>query len=168
MTGPLILRGTVTKNGVMNRTATVTVWRWVVHKRTGKRLQLSKKYLTHDPDNMLKMEDEVQIINCPPVSARKRFALKEIMDSPELKRESIRKGADYQKALTVLNNRREVLESKRRALKEREKLKEMEEARSERIESERRRGEEKKALREKTPFVLAAEAALKENAPRVV
>lgn len=117
---------------------------------------------------VLKLEDEVQIINCPPVSARKRFALKDIVDSPELKRESIRKGADYQIALTALNNRRQVLESKRKAQKAQEELKEMKEAHSERIESERRRGEEKKALRAKTPFVLAAAAALKENAPRVV
>jgi ribosomal protein S17 len=34
--GPMQLKGIVTKVGFMNKTATVTVTRQVVHKRTGK------------------------------------------------------------------------------------------------------------------------------------
>ena len=33
---PMTLRGIVTKVGVMRKTATVTVSRWVVHEQTGK------------------------------------------------------------------------------------------------------------------------------------
>jgi len=33
---PMTLKGIVTKVGVMRRTATVTVSRWVIHKQTGK------------------------------------------------------------------------------------------------------------------------------------
>jgi len=63
----MTLKGIVTKAGVMRKTATVTVSRWVIHKQTGKvrtalwsslrrvltkgylqRIERSKKYLTHD------------------------------------------------------------------------------------------------------------------------
>ncbi|KAI5115268.1 hypothetical protein M0805_001637 [Coniferiporia weirii] len=83
---PLILQGIVTKVGYMNKTATVTVSRWATHPRTLKRFERSKKYLTHDPENKLRMDDVVAIQNCPPVSARKRFALYKIMSSPETER----------------------------------------------------------------------------------
>ncbi|KIJ22596.1 hypothetical protein M422DRAFT_196989, partial [Sphaerobolus stellatus SS14] len=75
--------GLVTKVGCMNKTATVTVSRWAEHPKTQKRIVRSKKYLTHDPENALKIGDEVLIRNCPPVSARKRFALEKIIRSPE-------------------------------------------------------------------------------------
>lgn len=68
---PMTLKGIVTKVGVMKKTATVTVPRWVIHKQTGKvratscanlrrvsnqryllqRIERSKKYLTHDQDD---------------------------------------------------------------------------------------------------------------------
>ncbi|KAL5534923.1 hypothetical protein ACEPAF_3013 [Sanghuangporus sanghuang] len=84
---PLLLQGIVTKVGFMNKTATVTVSRWVTHPRTQKRLERSKKYLTHDPNNELRMADEVTIQNCPPVSARKRFRLYKVLYSPDKARE---------------------------------------------------------------------------------
>lgn len=34
------------------------------------------------------MEDKVIIINCPPVSARKRFALHKILKSPDAERDA--------------------------------------------------------------------------------
>jgi len=79
----MTLTGIVTKVGVMNKTATVMVSRWVVHKATGKRLERSKKYLTHDESNSLRINDKVMIRNCPPISARKRFTLEHIVRSPE-------------------------------------------------------------------------------------
>ncbi|TFY71769.1 hypothetical protein EVG20_g1227 [Dentipellis fragilis] len=81
------LSGLVTKVGFMNKTATVTVSRWVVHKQTGKRLIRSKKFLVHDEMNQLRMEDSVLIQNCPPISARKRFTLRKVTSSPEAERE---------------------------------------------------------------------------------
>ncbi|KIJ28883.1 hypothetical protein M422DRAFT_189151 [Sphaerobolus stellatus SS14] len=83
---PLSLKGLVTKVGCMNKTATVTVSRWAEHPKTQKRIVRSKKYLTHDPENesiTLKIGDEVLIRNCPPVSARKRFALEKIIRNPK-------------------------------------------------------------------------------------
>ncbi|EUC56519.1 30S ribosomal protein S17 [Rhizoctonia solani AG-3 Rhs1AP] len=76
---PMILKGIVTKAGFMAKTATVTVTRMVEHPRTHKVIASSKKYLTHDPKNELKKDDECLIQNCPPVSARKRFALLSIV-----------------------------------------------------------------------------------------
>jgi len=80
----MTLIGKVTKVGVMAKTATVTVSRFVEHPRTHKRIIRSKKYLTHDPQNILKLDDRVLIKNVPPISARKRFALEKVIsDTPK-------------------------------------------------------------------------------------
>ncbi|KAH9911855.1 uncharacterized protein B0H18DRAFT_961574 [Fomitopsis serialis] len=92
---PMAFTGLVTKVGCMNKTATVTVSRFVLHPRVGKRLEKTKKYLTHDENNRLtavpypelRHGDLVLIRNCPPISARKRFALERIIQSPERERE---------------------------------------------------------------------------------
>ncbi|KAF8213166.1 nucleic acid-binding protein [Mycena galopus ATCC 62051] len=70
----------------MNKTATVLVSRWAIHKPTGKRLERTKKYLTHDDGNKLRKDDIVVIRNCPPVSKLKRFKLETILHSPERER----------------------------------------------------------------------------------
>ncbi|KAF7339567.1 Polyamine transporter 1 [Mycena sanguinolenta] len=90
---PLALRGVVTKVGFMNKTATVLVSRWAVHKATGKRLERSKKYQTHDEFNQLRKDDIVVIRNCPPVSKLKRFRLEAVLHSPEAERELQRANA---------------------------------------------------------------------------
>ncbi|KAF9455038.1 hypothetical protein P691DRAFT_800046 [Macrolepiota fuliginosa MF-IS2] len=74
----------------MDKTATVTVSRWVLHRITGKRIERSKKYLVHDERNKLRQDDVVLIRNCPPVSARKRFALQRVLKSPLTERELAR------------------------------------------------------------------------------
>ncbi|KAF7796065.1 hypothetical protein EIP86_007236 [Pleurotus ostreatoroseus] len=84
---PMAFVGRVTKVGCMQKTATVTVTRWVVHKKTGKRLERSKKFLTHDEHEKLRLDDTVLIRNCPPISARKRFTLEQIIKSPSTERD---------------------------------------------------------------------------------
>jgi len=84
----LILRGVVTKVGYMNKTATVSVSSWIMHPRTMKRIERSKKYLTHDPENKLRMDDMVLIQNCPPVSARKRFVVHTVLKRSETSRDA--------------------------------------------------------------------------------
>jgi len=88
---PMAFKGIVTKVGVMKKTATVTVSRWVIHKQTGKRIERSKKYLTHDENGVLRIDDEVLIRNCPPISARKRFTLDQVLRSPETQHELMHK-----------------------------------------------------------------------------
>ncbi|KXN83918.1 30S ribosomal protein S17 [Leucoagaricus sp. SymC.cos] len=87
---PMAFQGIVTKVGFMNKTATVTVSRWVLHKITGKRIERSKKYLVHDEKDQLRQDDVVLIQNCPPVSARKRFTLRRVLKSPLTERELAR------------------------------------------------------------------------------
>ncbi|KAI0267276.1 hypothetical protein BC834DRAFT_870583 [Gloeopeniophorella convolvens] len=84
---PMSFSGLVTKVGFMNKTATVTVSRWVIDKRTGKRISRSNRFLVHDEKNQLRMDDSVLIRNCPPISARKRFTLEKIVRSPETERD---------------------------------------------------------------------------------
>ena len=113
---PMSLKGVVTKVGAMSKTATVTVSRWVIHKQTGKvrttscpaslafltkailsqRIERSKKYLTHDENDgvsFLRNDDQVLIRNCPPISARKRFTLDQVLRSPETQHELMHKNA---------------------------------------------------------------------------
>ncbi|KAG5647619.1 hypothetical protein DXG03_008972 [Asterophora parasitica] len=87
---PMGFNGTVTKAGFMDKTVTVTVSRWVIHKLTGKRIERSKKYLIHDEKNQLRKDDVVTIRNCPPISAMKRFRLEKILRSPETERDIAR------------------------------------------------------------------------------
>ncbi|TFK89189.1 nucleic acid-binding protein [Polyporus arcularius HHB13444] len=86
---PMSFIGQVSKVGFMEKTATVTVSRFIFHSKTGKRLERSKKYLTHDESNQLRMQDTVLIRNCPPISARKRFTLEKVLKSPEREREAL-------------------------------------------------------------------------------
>jgi len=73
--------GIVTKVGVMAKTSTVTVTRYIEHPVTRKRITRSKKYLTHDPDHICQLEDRVMIRHCDPVSARKNFVLEKVLNS---------------------------------------------------------------------------------------
>ncbi|KAJ3803365.1 hypothetical protein GGU11DRAFT_739807 [Lentinula aff. detonsa] len=102
---PMAFRGLVTKVGFMRKTATVTVTRLVAHKITRKRIERTKKYLTHDPENKLQKDDIVIIRNCPPVSARKRFKLETIISSPETERAKMRaqRAVGQAKATTSTN-----------------------------------------------------------------
>ncbi|TCD61555.1 hypothetical protein EIP91_008267 [Steccherinum ochraceum] len=86
---PMSFTGVVTKVGAMQKTATVTVSRWVVHDRTRKRMERSKKYLVHDEKERLRIHDIVSIRNCPPISARKRFTLENIFKSPETEHDEL-------------------------------------------------------------------------------
>ncbi|KAF8807707.1 nucleic acid-binding protein [Phlegmacium glaucopus] len=87
---PMAFNGIVTKAGFMNKTATVTVSRQIIHKLTGKQIERSKKYLVHDEHNVLRQHDIVVIRNCPPISAMKRFKLEKILKSPETEHDLVR------------------------------------------------------------------------------
>ncbi|KAF7985296.1 hypothetical protein HWV62_6459 [Athelia sp. TMB] len=109
MGGAMAFTGMVTKVGVMNKTATVTVPRYIIHKRTGKVCtaplryprteQLTILYVTahreeHEdidarraqPTELfyaeLQLDDTVFIRHTAPISARKRFTLEKILKSP--------------------------------------------------------------------------------------
>ncbi|KAL9715927.1 hypothetical protein Ac2012v2_000371 [Leucoagaricus gongylophorus] len=87
---PMTFQGIVTKVGFMDRTATVTVSRFVVHKLTDKQIERKKKYLVHDKNNELRQDDLILIRSCPPISARKHFTLERVLRSPFAERKLAR------------------------------------------------------------------------------
>lgn len=74
-----ILSGVVTANQ-SDKTITVKVVTDKVHPIYKKRYSSTKKYLAHDEKNEAKVGDKVEINEVRPISARKRFALKNIIE----------------------------------------------------------------------------------------
>ncbi len=69
-----VLTGRVTSDK-MNKTVTVLVDRRVMHPLYKKFIRRSKKYAAHDEENVCKVGDTVRIIECPPISKRKTWAV---------------------------------------------------------------------------------------------
>lgn len=63
----------------MTKSRTVLVKRQIAHPVYQKRITLSKKYLVHDEEEICNKGDVVRITACRPMSARKRFAVSEIV-----------------------------------------------------------------------------------------
>ncbi|BBC81668.1 30S ribosomal protein S17 [Acetobacter orientalis] len=59
----------------MDKTVTVLVDRRVMHPLYKKFIRRSKKYAAHDEENTCKVGDTVRIIECPPISRRKTWAV---------------------------------------------------------------------------------------------
>lgn len=72
------LVGTVVSS-VNNKTITVLVETYKTSKVYKKRVKSSKKYAVHDETNKAKVGDVVRIVETRPLSATKRFYLKEIV-----------------------------------------------------------------------------------------
>ena len=66
-------------SSVNNKTITVLVETYKKHPLYGKRVKVSKKYAVHDETNKAKVGDVVRIVETRPLSATKRFYLKEIV-----------------------------------------------------------------------------------------
>ena len=71
-----VLQGTVVSDKG-DKTVTVLVERRVMHPIYKKYIRRSKKYAAHDEHNKLKTGDMVSIIECAPVSKRKRWMVME-------------------------------------------------------------------------------------------
>jgi small subunit ribosomal protein S17 len=69
-----VLTGRVTSDK-MDKTITVLVDRRVMHPIYKKFIRKSKKYAAHDAANLCKVGDMVRIVECPPISKRKTWAL---------------------------------------------------------------------------------------------
>ena len=72
------LVGTVVSS-VNNKTITVLVETYKTDRLYKKRVKSSKKYAAHDETNKAKVGDVVKIVETRPLSATKRFYLKEIV-----------------------------------------------------------------------------------------
>jgi small subunit ribosomal protein S17 len=69
-----ILEGVVVSDK-MDKTATVLVERRFMHPIYKKYLKRTDKYAAHDEQNVCRVGDRVQIIECAPISKRKRWTL---------------------------------------------------------------------------------------------
>ena len=67
-----LLQGVVVSDRT-DKTVIVRVERRVRHPLYGKYIRQSKKYAAHDPENLFKMGDNVQIRECRPISKSKRW-----------------------------------------------------------------------------------------------
>lgn len=75
-----VLEGTVTSDK-MDKTITVMVERRVMHPVYKKYVKRSAKYAAHDENGTFKTGDKVEIIECAPISKRKRWTV--LVDSKE-------------------------------------------------------------------------------------
>jgi len=64
----------------MDKTALVLVNRLARHPVYKKYVRKRKKYMAHDPQNLCKLGDKVQIIESRPISKRKRWQVVGILE----------------------------------------------------------------------------------------
>jgi small subunit ribosomal protein S17 len=67
----------------MDKSIVVRVDRTMKHPLYKKVMRRSKKYMAHDPENTCKIGDTVRIMECRPMSARKRWRLVEVVKRSE-------------------------------------------------------------------------------------
>jgi len=63
----------------MDKSIVVRVDRTMKHPIYKKVIRRSKKYMAHDPENTCQIGDTVRIMECRPLSARKRWRLVEVV-----------------------------------------------------------------------------------------
>ncbi len=81
-----ILEGEVVSNKT-DKTITVLVERRFMHPLYKKYIKKTDKYAAHDPANQCKVGERVQIIECRPISKRKRWTLVGADAAPEAPKE---------------------------------------------------------------------------------
>jgi len=75
-----VVQGRVVKRSG-DKTISVLVERKMMHPRYHKIVKRFKKYLVHDEQNRAQVGDLVTAVECRPISKRKSFRLKEIVES---------------------------------------------------------------------------------------
>jgi len=73
------LMGVVTSNK-MDKTVVVEVERNIQHALYQKFIKRRKKYMAHDPENKCNIGDRVLLIENRPLSKKKRWVLREILE----------------------------------------------------------------------------------------
>lgn len=64
----------------MDKTVVVQVERTTAHRLYGKTLRRRKKYHAHDEQNECHSGDRVEIVECRPLSATKRWRVTKVLD----------------------------------------------------------------------------------------
>jgi small subunit ribosomal protein S17 len=70
----------IVKSDKNDKTVTVLVTRRFQHPIYGKFVNSQKKYMAHDPDNSCRIGDKILIEECRPLSRRKRWIVKDIIE----------------------------------------------------------------------------------------
>lgn len=84
-----VLQGTVTSDRP-DKSIVVTIVTHKSHPIYKKRYIVSQKVMAHDEKNEAKIGDKVSISETRPLSARKRYELKKILERPALREEDIK------------------------------------------------------------------------------
>lgn len=71
--------GRVVSNG-MDKSVVVAVDRLVEHPLYGKTIRRTSKFMAHDEQNVCGIGDQVKIEECRPLSKRKRWIVKEVLE----------------------------------------------------------------------------------------
>lgn len=87
-----VLQGTVSSDRP-DKSIVVTIVTHKSHPIYKKRYISSNKIMAHDEKNEAKIGDKVLISETRPLSARKRFELKEIVERPALNESSVKEAA---------------------------------------------------------------------------
>jgi small subunit ribosomal protein S17 len=70
-----------------NKTIVITVHTRKTHPLYKKQYTVTSKYMAHDEENTCKLGDQVSIVETRPLSARKRYTLKEILKRAAIAKE---------------------------------------------------------------------------------
>ena len=67
-----------------DKTIVIAVHTRKTHPIYKKQYSVTKKFIAHDEKNEAKMGDKVQVIECRPLSARKRYTLNSILETARI------------------------------------------------------------------------------------
>ena len=79
---PKVTKVGVVKSNKMDKTAVVSVERLVRHPLYTRAFKKTSNFTVHDEANKCQIGDRVKIVECRPISKRKRWKLVEILVSP--------------------------------------------------------------------------------------
>ena len=79
---PKVIKVGVVKSNKMDKTAVVSVERLVRHPLYTRSFKKTSNFTVHDETNQCRVGDRVRIVECRPISKRKRWKLVEILESP--------------------------------------------------------------------------------------
>jgi small subunit ribosomal protein S17 len=75
-----VRQGTVVSS-INDKTVVVLIKRLIKHPVYKKTVKFSKKFHCHDSENQCKVGDEVQIVECKPISKLKRWRLLKVLNT---------------------------------------------------------------------------------------
>jgi len=71
-------KGRVVSNK-MDKTVVVVVENFKIHPLYKKRFRVAKKFKVHDEENVLQIGDEVEFVECRPLSKDKKWTLSQVV-----------------------------------------------------------------------------------------